>query len=321
MSLLAGINLGEQLQLLFHFKFRLYFSPMVKMCSKHFLFAKLCFIGVLLSSITGFAQSLNTYKYIIVPESYAFLKNEPNKYELNALTKFLFNKYGFQALLSTEEKPVDLQQNRCLGLTADILNESSLFTTKLQVVLNDCDAREVYQTQVGKSKIKEYKPAFHEALREAMKEFGSVQYAYRPAVPLKNSVYVDEKGIPRDLVGVNDGGLNSPLPPEQEIESEAAAPLKNSSLPTTDSNPGVLEYLWREEVYLLRPVAHGFVLLQSRDQKELGNVYKTKQQNTFVVKAGDLSGTGHFDSYGNFVLDRINPVNNQLISDIFARKN
>lgn len=277
------------------------------------------YLFIFLVGTSGFTQSLHMYKYIIVPESYAFLKNEPNKYDMNALTQFLFEKYGFQALLRTEDVPVDLQQNRCLGLTSDVLNESSLFTTKLLVVLKDCDGREVYRTKIGKSKIKEYKPAYHEALREAMKELGALRYTYREAKT--KMLGADRDELPRDLMGVNPGGLHSPLPPEQEITVEEAASGTASSLSPSVSTSGNQEYIYREESYTLRPTSYGYTLVKSDGEVELGKVHKTAQRNVFIVKAGELSGTGRFDSYGNFILDRINPATDQLISDVFARKN
>ncbi|HET8754196.1 MAG TPA: hypothetical protein VFM59_07520, partial [Salinimicrobium sp.] len=43
------------------------------------------------------AQEVNNYKYVIVPETFEF-QDEPNEHQLNALTEFLFEKYGFEAL-------------------------------------------------------------------------------------------------------------------------------------------------------------------------------------------------------------------------------
>ena len=53
-------------------------------------------ILILLMCISkGFSQSeLNSYKYVIVPDSYGFLKGVEDKYQLNALTQFLFEKNG-----------------------------------------------------------------------------------------------------------------------------------------------------------------------------------------------------------------------------------
>lgn len=61
-----------------------------------------------------FAQkSINSYKYILVPKQYEFQKSA-DQYQLNSLTKFLFERAGFTVLFTDESFPVDLSNNRCL---------------------------------------------------------------------------------------------------------------------------------------------------------------------------------------------------------------
>lgn len=62
---------------------------------------------VLVNTLLGTAQeSLNGYKYVVVPEKFDFLKSE-DLYQINSLTKFLLNKEGFVAFLEGElpERP------------------------------------------------------------------------------------------------------------------------------------------------------------------------------------------------------------------------
>ncbi|MCK4562128.1 MAG: hypothetical protein KAT78_04415, partial [Flavobacteriaceae bacterium] len=61
-------------------------------------------------SISLAQSSIDAYKYIIVPKKYDFLKWE-NKYELNSLTKFLFEKQGYKTLLEGDNYPGDLMNN------------------------------------------------------------------------------------------------------------------------------------------------------------------------------------------------------------------
>ena len=72
-------------------------------------------------------QNLNDYKYIIIPNTFDFLK-EADEYRLNSLTKFLFEKYNFEALMENDEVlPSDYSRNNCLGLQADVLKDSKMF--------------------------------------------------------------------------------------------------------------------------------------------------------------------------------------------------
>ncbi len=128
-------------------------------------------------SNTIIGQSLNDYKYIIIPSKYEFLKFE-DQHKLNSLTKFLFEKEGFKTIYDNVERPADLSNNPCLGLTAGVFNDSGMFTTKLTIELTNCKNQKVVTSQVGKSKEKDYKKGFQEALRNAFKSVSALNYTY-----------------------------------------------------------------------------------------------------------------------------------------------
>ena len=66
---------------------------------------KLLIFSLCLFTLSISAQkSVNDFKYIIVPSQFEF-QNNAGDFQLNEMTKFLFNKYGFIALLSTEVFP------------------------------------------------------------------------------------------------------------------------------------------------------------------------------------------------------------------------
>lgn len=136
-------------------------------------------------SFKGISQeSINAYKYIVVPTSFNFL-NEADQYQSNSLTKFLFNKNGFNTLMADEEFPEDLNQNRCLALYADVEKHKAFLNTKLQIHLKDCNNRVVLSSDIGQSREKEYDKVYNLALRDAFKSFEHLDYTYQPTV--KNS--------------------------------------------------------------------------------------------------------------------------------------
>lgn len=105
--------------------------------------------------------------YVVVPNRFSFQK-EDNQYQLGSLTKFLLEKEGFKVYFENEV-PQELLNNACDGLRADLKNTSGLMTSKLQLVLTDCKGKEVYTSEVGKSREKEYRKSYQEALRNAFK--------------------------------------------------------------------------------------------------------------------------------------------------------
>jgi len=133
---------------------------------------------LIITSMYG-QEKLNEYKYIIVPNTFVFLK-EADQYQLNSLTKFLFEKYNFEALMEDEIKPSDLEKNTCLSLKANVLKESSLLNTKLTIILKNCRNEVIYTSVRGESREKKYKTAYNKALRAAFKSFETLNYQYNP---------------------------------------------------------------------------------------------------------------------------------------------
>ena len=135
------------------------------------------FMGTLLLCNWVFPQQdVNAYKYVVVPEQFDFLKSA-NQYELNALTDFLFKKYGFNSIYK-ETYPADLMSDNCLGLKANVSNRSNMFVTRLTVTLEDCRGNIVFTSQEGKSKEKDFKTSYHNALRDAFLSVKELDYAY-----------------------------------------------------------------------------------------------------------------------------------------------
>lgn len=132
-----------------------------------------------LFQFSGFSQEkINDYKYVIIPMQYEFQKSE-DQYQINSLTKFLFNKYGYTAFFQNEEYPKDLIANRCLAMTANIINLKGFLSTKLQIELRDCDKNLIAASKEGKSKVKEFKKAYNLAIRDAFSTFQFFNYAYK----------------------------------------------------------------------------------------------------------------------------------------------
>ena len=139
-------------------------------------------------------QSLNEYKYIIVPNKFEFLK-EADEFRLNALTKYLFEKANFEALMEDETLPSDYGKNNCLGLKADVLKKSTMFKTKLLVQLKNCKNEVIFTSSLGESREKNYKVAYNQALRKAFNSIENANYSYNTnnAMTTSNEVEVVEE--------------------------------------------------------------------------------------------------------------------------------
>lgn len=136
----------------------------------------------LFASLSALAQrSLNDYKYAIVPVKYDFL-NEANEYRLNTITKHNLIKMGFQAFYDNEDLPLETAGERCSRVFVSVEKINGLLSTKLVVVFRDCENKEINRSDVGISKLKEFKLAYPEALNNAFKSLFTFGYNYNGTV-------------------------------------------------------------------------------------------------------------------------------------------
>ncbi len=264
----------------------------------------------------SFAQnSLNAYKYVIVPDKFDnFI--EVDKYQLNSLTEFLFKKYGFQTLNKRESFPSEVINNPCLAVTAKLNNVSNMFTTKLSVDLIDCYNKVVYTSDIGKSKIKEYKPSFHEALRNAFVSIKELNYSYDSSLSVKASSVVQTIDPVKDtepqvttpvVESVPVVALTPAKPVVPEKPKEAVTIEPQNSIAKSYKNKNISFMLIDQNNKLVAYVKSS----NSKNYKNgemIGSFSKTSLPNVYRVKWKNEEGnfeetTGYIDDAGNLKVD------------------
>ena len=152
----------------------------------------------LFGSYFGKAQtSLNDYKYLVVPKKFEDFKKE-NQYQTGTLIKHLFTQKGFTTVWE-DAMPDDLANSRCKGLYVTLKDKSSMFSTKTTVVLHDCNNQEIFASAEGKSKQKDYKKGYTEAITKAMASFDGLNYRYEGEPQTNEPITVSFKNDVKNL--------------------------------------------------------------------------------------------------------------------------
>lgn len=240
----------------------------------------------------AFSQdNINDYKYIVVPNQYGFLK-EKDQYQLNALTKFLFNKYGYTAFLQNEDFPDDLKINRCLALYLDANLEKALFKTKMRLDLSDCNGEIVISSKIGETREKEFSKSYNLALRDAFETFKELNYNYQPNANIiaKGSSTNTSKEIEKSKSEIER------LQKEIEVLKEeketvkvgvpkTAVPIQKESVkeitiePTANPSDAL-------DVFYAQPIDNGFQIIDTTPKKVMVLFYSSIP-DTFIVKGRD----------------------------------
>jgi hypothetical protein len=155
----------------------------------------------LFMSISLFSQQLelDKYQYIIVQSKLEFLKSA-DQFQTSSLLKFLLKKKGFTVFMSNEKLPQNLNNNRCLSLSATILDNSSMLSIKNTIELKDCYGKVLYTSKVGKSRNKDYKKGYHEAIRSAFGSMTDFEYNSNTAIASKKEVTADKDLVVVDII-------------------------------------------------------------------------------------------------------------------------
>jgi len=231
----------------------------------NYMKAYLSFVLTLLA-LTGYSQnSLNSYKYVIVPERFGFSK-ENNQYGLSSTTQLLLQQKGFVAEIGSNELPPAVAANKCSSLIADVLEKNGIFTTNLTLVLKDCQGNVLFKSKEGKSREKEWPLAYNGALRDAFTSLDKVPYQYDSTA---GRTVNQMAGQTQQTV---------PALATAQVQTAASAPA-----PVGDPGAGIADTLYAQAV------PNGYQLIDITPKKVLV-LLKTSVPDYYIATAGTSSG-------------------------------
>lgn len=235
------------------------------------------------------AQQSQNYKYIRVPEKFEFLK-DANKYQLNALTAFLFEKQNYVVLYKL---PAPQGVDPCEILQADVENNSNLFRSKVKVVLKDCHQQVVFSSEEGTSKKKDYTASYHEALREAFESLQDIRIA---------SINPDENVEVR-------AGSSQRVKGEVNNAERVGTAGENLSSPSNSSI-----FTNGESRYELRVSDSGYQLFKNGEDQKFASLTRSGGGQNFIYTSSTVQGNAYFNEAGDLIVEYIDANSGQLVS-------
>lgn len=290
------------------------------------------FCLIVLVSTTLFAQkSIKDYKYIIVPKQYEFQKSK-DQHQINSLTKFLFEKEDFIVFFSDDTFPKELATNACIALKAVVNDESGMMSTKVTISLIDCYNKTIYTTAEGKSKIKEYKKGYHDAIRKAFvsiqeykeendgeaseeiiaTEAVEVEVAEEQViavVPVENTVKEEVAETKSEVATTVEVAKQTAAPVAvvavpvvvSQKEPKAAKPVKTAKTHTIEGTYFI--DMWGECV--ISKKGNDYKVVGGDEDFEFAEIYTTSKPTIFMVKKTGFKQTQllELDENGNLKID------------------
>ncbi|MAU16501.1 MAG: hypothetical protein CMH46_13295 [Muricauda sp.] len=268
----------------------------------YYMKSKVIYILLFAMGLSGAVNAqLNNYKYIIVPKKFDAFKSE-NQYQTSTLVKYYFAENGFNVVYD-DALPVDLAGDRCLGLVTDIIDDSTIFTTKVSIVLIDCNNVEIFRSVEGRSKIKDYNESYKEAIQNAFVSFTGMNYKYEP-----RKEDVTEETAPVTISFKDDVKSVEKEPKEHVIEQKAtvdeqvykAVEPKRTNI-VKAVGEGKMDAPITTGVLYAQPIQNGYQLVDSTPKVVL-KLEETSMENIFMT---DFQGNNAvvFQQDGKWVLE------------------
>lgn len=218
------------------------------------------FISVFITVACYSQNSLNNYKYVLVPEKFEIFKTE-NQYGLNTLTKMLLEDKGFTVFMANEQLPPELAANKCNALKAELVDKKGFFVTTVTLVLKDCQGNIIFKGKDGKSREKEWQAAYDEALRDSYTALKSAPYNYDSTAVVQQQAAAAQQQ------------------PNPQVQTTAPAPAAQPQATAADIT-GML---------YAQATANGFQLIDTAPKKVL-TLLKTSLPDQYIAEGGPAGG-------------------------------
>lgn len=234
-------------------------------------------VTMIVGMASGKAQNenrLDNYKYVVIPMQFSFQHKE-NEYLLNSRIKHLFDQEGYHTIMEDSKYPDDLSFNRCLALYVALeINSDSFFSTysELQIILKNCRNEVVYKSKKGRSKSKDLKISYKEALQDAFTSFYTVYYKYNG-----NKGVEDAEGKQTDL---------------QEKEM-LASPMSRTL---------GKEYERVGKIYEVNKIEAGYVLLEKNTGKRQAFI-TTTEDHSILYNSKEINGKATVSQTGDISVE------------------
>ena len=237
------------------------------------------------------SQIVSDYKYILIPQEFNDFK-ENRSYNLNGILEKSLKGKKYTVLPETKSNwPADALSNPCQVLSAEVLDDKSMFRNRVIVQFKDCN-NQIVLAQKGISTIKEFEPGFQDALKRAIIQ-----------IPVSNPSVAMEK-------------IAESKPQETVKTSEVTKSIETVSEPTKTAQRYTNGKLTLQKIQI---EDSQFILIDGNSSVPFATFKSTAKKDVYRVKLGTGESTiGYYDN-GNIVIEM--PKNNGEFSNEIFKAN
>ncbi|EKT4500288.1 hypothetical protein [Flavobacterium psychrophilum] len=219
-------------------------------------------VFALISSVTYSQSSLNDYEMAIIPSKFEFQK-EDNQYRISSTIKAFLKQKGFEAYVSTDVLPEGFLDYNCNKIFVNVLEENTLFSTRIKIEFKNCKQLVLFTTDLGESREKELGKGYNQALLLALKSFDKSRYKF------SGKTYYDEEA-------------------QEKIKSRDVHSISSEVTKITKSEKGVTYEKVTKQDALVTSEVFVKVVNQANQQELL--LYKTSREGIYLCNQNGKNG-------------------------------
>ncbi|AIJ38758.1 hypothetical protein [Flavobacterium psychrophilum] len=219
-------------------------------------------VFALISSVTYSQSSLNDYEMAIIPSKFEFQK-EDNQYRISSTIKAFLKQKGFEAYVSTDVLPEGFLDYNCNKIFVNVLEENTLFSTRIKIEFKNCKQLVLFTTDLGESREKELGKGYNQALLLALNSFDKARYKF------SGKTYYDEEA-------------------QEKIKSRDVHSISSEVTKITKSEKGVTYEKVTKQDALVTSEVFVKVVNQANQQELL--LYKTSREGIYLCNQNGKNG-------------------------------
>lgn len=240
--------------------------------------------------ISAKAQIVSDYKYVVVPDELANFKNSKS-YGLDMILKKSLIAKKYQVLTDSKTNwPNDALMNPCKILTAEMLDDKSMFRNKVILQFKDC-SNKVILSEKASSTIKEFEPGYQDALKQTLLK-----------IPVSNPKITVEQVVASNLSEVKTSSESS----SKETSTQVSTALRYTNGKTT------LQKIKIDDTQ--------FILVDGNSSVPFATFKSTAKKDVFRVKLSSGESTIGYYENGNIVIE-MPKSNGEFSNEIFTAIN
>jgi len=238
--------------------------------------------------ISAKAQIVSDYRYVVIPDELANFKNSKS-YGLDMILKNSLKAKKYQVLPDSKTNwPNDALMNPCKILTAEMLDDKSMFRNKVILQFKDC-SNKVILSEKGSSTIKEFEPGYQDALKQTLVKI----LVSNPKVTVEQVV-------------------ESKSPEVAKVSSES-----NSKETSTQVSTALRYANGKTTLQKIKIDDTQFILVDGNSSVPFATFKSTAKKDVYRVKLGSGESTIGYYENGNIVIE-MPKSNGEFTNEIFT---